>query len=133
MEFKSALRVARHAAVEYNVNAKVCAIAPSSDAAAAASCDTSGNKSWANGWLVQRQIKETGAFENLAVQLQSDLDTTIDVTNATTDADTFEITFGPTGTLKGLPGANIVVATRTCTKSIEVAMTGFSRRATNEC
>lgn len=133
MELKSALRIARHAAVEHNVNAKVCAIAPSNDAAAVPACDTSGSKSWANGWLVQKQIKATGVYENIAVQPQSDLSTSIGVTNSTTNLDEFEITFGPTGTLKGMPGASIVVASNSCTKSIEVAMTGFARRALNDC
>ncbi len=132
-DLKSALRLARHVAVEHDRNAKVCARVPTSDPTATPTCDTSGSYSWGNGWIVALQQVD-GTFMAIMTNPHLDDNTDFSVVDSNDTSNALkEVMFGPTGTLKTSVGAIVTISIGDCSRTLTMTLAGHSREASSGC
>ncbi len=132
-DLKSALRLARHVAVEHDRNAKACARVHTSDPTAAPTCDTSGSFNWGNGWIVALQQTD-GTYEAVMTNTHLDDNTSFSVVDSNdTSIALKELVFGPTGTLKTAVGAIVTISIGSCSRTLTMTLAGHTSEASSGC
>ncbi|WP_207063833.1 GspH/FimT family pseudopilin [Motiliproteus sp. SC1-56] len=113
-ELNSALRLARHVAIEHGRPTRVCPRKANTAATASAQCDTSASGDWNRGWVVEMVNGPTTLMSRQH---------TPDDTNLSASGSLKEINFSPTGTLT-IPNATFTITMGNCTKKTLINISG---------